>query len=171
LIQQERLRALGQMASGIAHDINNAISPVALYTESLLKREPNLSVQARGQLMTIQRAIDDCAQTVARMARVFTAQARWSRPDGCRTEPAGAAGGRSHPRRWSDQPQRRGVMVELKSELAADLPNFAASTRDPRCLDQSHLQCRGRDASGGVIEVRTSLLTSGHGGTARAGWR
>ena len=38
-MQQERLRALGQMASGIAHDINNAISPVSLYTESLLARE------------------------------------------------------------------------------------------------------------------------------------
>ena len=33
VMQQERLRALGQMASGIAHDINNAISPVALYTD------------------------------------------------------------------------------------------------------------------------------------------
>jgi GAF domain-containing protein len=40
VLQQERLRALGQMASGIAHDINNAISPIALYTESLLEREP-----------------------------------------------------------------------------------------------------------------------------------
>ena len=30
IVQQERLRALGQMASGIAHDINNAISPVSL---------------------------------------------------------------------------------------------------------------------------------------------
>ena len=39
LIQQERLRALGQMASGIAHDINNAISPIALYTESMLESE------------------------------------------------------------------------------------------------------------------------------------
>ncbi len=37
-MQHERLRALGQMASGIAHDINNAISPIALYTESLLER-------------------------------------------------------------------------------------------------------------------------------------
>src|SRR5690606_28753196 len=41
-MQQERLRALGQMASGIAHDINNAISPVTLYTESLLENEPDL---------------------------------------------------------------------------------------------------------------------------------
>src|SRR5882762_7779035 len=43
VMQQERLRALGEMASGIAHDINNAISPAALYTESLLEREPGLS--------------------------------------------------------------------------------------------------------------------------------
>jgi GAF domain-containing protein len=30
VMRQERLRALGQMASGIAHNINNAISPMAL---------------------------------------------------------------------------------------------------------------------------------------------
>ena len=50
VMQQERLRALGQMASGIAHDINNAISPIALYTESLLEREPGLSERARSYL-------------------------------------------------------------------------------------------------------------------------
>src|SRR5690606_36240018 len=33
ILQQERLSALGQMASGIAHDINNAISPISLYAE------------------------------------------------------------------------------------------------------------------------------------------
>jgi PAS domain S-box-containing protein len=37
VMQQERLRALGEMASGIAHDINNAISPITLYTESLAR--------------------------------------------------------------------------------------------------------------------------------------
>ena len=51
VMQQERLRALGQMASGIAHDINNAISPVALYTESLLEQEPDLSARARDYLV------------------------------------------------------------------------------------------------------------------------
>ena len=73
VIQQERLRALGQMASGIAHDINNAISPIALYTESLLEREPDLSERARDHLTTIQRAIDDVAQTVGAHARVLPA--------------------------------------------------------------------------------------------------
>src|SRR6202008_1057391 len=71
VMQQERLRALGQMASGIAHDINNAISPVTLYTESLLQHETGLSSRGRNQLETIQRAIDDVAQTVARMREFY----------------------------------------------------------------------------------------------------
>jgi signal transduction histidine kinase len=71
IMQQERLRALGQMASGIAHDINNAISPVALYTEALLEREPNLTDRGRSQLEIIQRAVDDIAQTVARMGEFY----------------------------------------------------------------------------------------------------
>ena len=71
VMQQERLRALGQMASGIAHDINNAISPVALYTESLLEHETGFSERARKQLEIIQRAIDDVAQTVARMREFY----------------------------------------------------------------------------------------------------
>src|SRR5581483_12231566 len=59
VMQQERLRALGQMASGIAHDINNAISPVALYTDMLLEQEKGLSNRTRQFLEITQRAIDD----------------------------------------------------------------------------------------------------------------
>src|SRR5260370_12525159 len=65
ILQQQRLRALGDMASGIAHDINNALSPLALYTDALLEREQRLSAQGRGYLQVIQRAIDDVAHTVA----------------------------------------------------------------------------------------------------------
>src|SRR5207245_3046650 len=69
--RHDRPLARGKMASGIAHDINNAISPVSLYTESLSEKEPGLSPSARGQLETIQRAIDDVAQTVARMREFY----------------------------------------------------------------------------------------------------
>src|SRR5262249_2281867 len=71
VMQQERLRALGQMASGIAHDINNAISPIALYTETLLEKEPNLSERARSYLQVTQHAIEDVAQTIARMREFY----------------------------------------------------------------------------------------------------
>ncbi len=71
MLQQEGLRALGQMASGIAHDINNAISPATLYVESILERAPGLDQKTRGQLETVQRAIGDVAQTVARMGEFY----------------------------------------------------------------------------------------------------
>ena len=57
IMQQERLRALGQMASGVAHDINNAVAPIALYTDSLLEHEPGLSERARGYLSIIRRVV------------------------------------------------------------------------------------------------------------------
>jgi signal transduction histidine kinase/ActR/RegA family two-component response regulator len=158
-MQQERLRALGQIASGIAHDINNAISPIALYTESLLERETNLSEQARGQLLTIQRAIDDVAQTVARMREFY-------RPGEAEAQRADVELNLLVQQvidltraRWSDQPQRRGVMIELKSELAADLPNIRGVDNEIRDA-LTNLVFNAVDAlpRGGVIEVRTSVL-------------
>src|SRR5439155_8393954 len=71
VMQQERLRALGQMASGIAHDINNAISPMALSTELLLEKESNLNPQTRKHLHMIQQATEDVAKTVARMREFY----------------------------------------------------------------------------------------------------
>src|SRR5437870_145370 len=123
VMQQERLRALGQMASGIAHDINNAIAPVTLYTESLLETEPHLSERARNYLETLQRAIEDVAQTVARMREFYRQR-----------EPQLALTSIDLNRmvqqvidltraRWSDVPQERGIVVNLQADLASDLPS------------------------------------------------
>jgi hypothetical protein len=121
-LQQERPRALGQMASGIAHDINNALSPVALYTESLLEHEPGLSPAARERLETVQRAIEDVAQTVSRMRefyRLHEPQLTLSAID-----LNGLAGQVMEltRARWSDMPQQRGCVIELRTELAPRLP-------------------------------------------------
>jgi signal transduction histidine kinase len=156
VMQQERLRALGQMASGIAHDINNAISPVSLYTESLLEREPNLSERARGYLTTIQRAIEDVARTVARMREFYRereAQLTLERVDINRavrqvvelTKP-----------RWSDLPQQRGAMVDLRLELWDNLPDIMGAEHEIRDA-LTNLIFNAVDAmpSGGTISVRT----------------
>jgi DNA-binding response OmpR family regulator len=64
---QERTAQLEQMASGMAHDINNSISPVMLYVETLLENQSELSERAVSYLTIIRRAIDDVAETVARL--------------------------------------------------------------------------------------------------------
>jgi len=165
VMQQERLRALGQMASGIAHDINNAISPVSLYTESLLEREPNLSERARGYLTTIQRAIEDVARTVARMREFYRereAQLTLERVDVNRairqvvelTRP-----------RWSDLPQQRGAMVELRTELSENLPEIMGAEHEIRDA-LTNLIFNAVDAmpTGGTLTVRTRESPGGDGG-------
>jgi signal transduction histidine kinase/ActR/RegA family two-component response regulator len=156
VLQQERLRALGEMASGIAHDINNAISPVSLYTEALLERETSLSPRAREYLTTIQRAIDDVAGTVARMREFYRhreTQLTLARVDVNKlveqvlqlTEV-----------RWSNLPQERGIFIDLRTELAPGPLHILAAEGELRDA-LTNLVFNAVDAmpEGGVLTVRT----------------
>jgi signal transduction histidine kinase/ActR/RegA family two-component response regulator/HAMP domain-containing protein len=158
VMQQERLRALGQMASGIAHDINNAISPVSLYTESLLEREPNLSDRARSYLTTIQRAIDDVAGTVARMREFYRqreTQLTLAKVDLNRT--IQQAIDLTHAR-WADLPQQRGIMVELRKELSVTPAEVMVADGEMRDA-LTNLIFNAVDAmpEGGTLTLRTRV--------------
>jgi PAS domain S-box-containing protein len=164
VMQQERLRALGQMASGIAHDINNAISPVALYTEALLEREPSLSPRARSQLEIIQRAVDDIAQTVARMGefyRLREPQLSLAPVDLNKLVGQVIALTRA---RWSDMAQQRGAAIEVRTELAADLPPVSAVESQIRDA-LINLVFNAVDAmpDGGPLTIRTGLVAGSRG--------
>jgi len=167
VMQQERLRALGQMASGIAHDINNAISPMALYTEALLEREASLSERGRKQLEIIQRAVDDVAQTVARMGEFY----RFREPEGALSpvdlnllveqviDLTRA--------RWSDMAQQRGAVIELQLELDAELPRIAGVQSQIRDA-LVNLVFNAVDAmpQGGVLSIRTRTAARPQGACA-----
>jgi PAS domain S-box-containing protein len=122
VMQQERLRALGQMASGIAHDINNAISPVALYTDSLLERESGISDRGRSQLKTVQRAIHDVAATVARMREFYRQRELQMNLVPVQLNDLVQQVVELTRARWSDIPHMRGVVIDVKTELAPNLP-------------------------------------------------
>jgi signal transduction histidine kinase/CheY-like chemotaxis protein len=122
VMQQERLRALGQMASGIAHDINNAISPVALYTESLLESEPGLSERARQYLDTIQHAIDDVAQTVSRMKEFYRQREPQLTLLPVQMNPLVQQVIDLSRARWSNMSQQRGIFIRVETELAPEPP-------------------------------------------------
>jgi len=158
VLQQERLRALGQMASGVAHDINNALSPVALYTDSLLEHEAGLSDRGRGQLTTIQRAIGDVAQTVGRMrefCRPRESQLAFVPTDLNRIVREVIELTRV---RWRDIPQERGNVIDLRTELAQPVPSMVGTEGDIRDA-LTNLIFNAVDAmpEGGVLTVRTRL--------------
>ncbi len=160
-LQQERLRALGQMASGVAHDINNALSPASLYAQSLLEREVGLSERGRSQLESIGHAIDDVAATVARMSDFY----RQREPEALhevdlnRIVQQVAEMTRA---RWSDMPQQRGIVVQMSLDLADALPATLGIESDLREA-LVNLVFNAIDAMpyGGMLTLRTRTLEAG----------
>jgi Signal transduction histidine kinase len=159
ILQQERLRALGQMASGIAHDINNAISPVGLYVEALRETETGLSARGREYLATIERAVDDVAQTVRRMREFY-------RPGEPQLELAPVDLNHLVPHvveltrvRWSDIALKSGVVIDLRTELTPGLPPVLGVESEIReALTNLVLNAVDAMPAGGDLVLRTRAI-------------
>jgi signal transduction histidine kinase/CheY-like chemotaxis protein len=164
VMQQERLRALGQMASGIGHDINNALSPIALHTESLLESEPNLSPRVRESLQTIQRAMEGIAQTVARMREFYRPRAAESAHLPVQINTVALQVIDVTHARWNDMPQKRGHVITVRTDLAADLPAIPGVESEIReALVNLVLNAVDAMPKGGTVTLRTKLLPAPQG--------
>ena len=73
IVQQERMSALGQMASGIAHDFNNILMPVLGFSEILLSQPDALDdrEEARHMLEMIHSAGEDARHMVRRLRAAY----------------------------------------------------------------------------------------------------
>src|SRR5688572_16682762 len=161
VMQNERLRSLGEMASGIAHDINNAISPASLYAELLLNTEKHLTPEGRNRLTTIQRAIADVAGTIERMREFYRPR------EAARTfikidiHAAIEQVLELTQPRWRALPQERGIVIELRKDLAATLPDVMGDEIELRDA-LTNLVFNAVDAmpEGGTLTLRTRAGTS-----------
>ncbi|MEO8063652.1 MAG: PAS domain S-box protein [Pseudomonadota bacterium] len=160
VMQQERLRALGQIASGIAHDINNALSPAALYAQSMLTHETTLSDRARDQLTVMQRAIEDVARTVQRMRAFYL-------PRGLELTLAPVDLNKIllevmdlTRARWSNMPLERGAVVHVETQFAPDVPQILGAENELRDAF-TNLLLNAVDAlpDGGTVTLHTRLDT------------
>lgn len=156
VMQQERLRALGQIASGVAHDINNALSPAALYTQSMLRHETRLSDRAREQLGVIQRAIDDVSRTVQRMRAFYLPQGHEPTLTPVDVNAVIEQVIELTRARWSNMALEKGVVIEVNAELASDLPQVLGAENELRDA-VTNLLLNAADAlpEGGSIMLHT----------------
>jgi signal transduction histidine kinase/ActR/RegA family two-component response regulator len=169
VMQHERLRALGQMASGIAHDINNALSPVGGFAELLLVGETGLSETARRYLGHIKTASNDIGHIVARLREFYRGRAEQQplvRVDAPKllqevielTRP-----------RWRDVAQRGGAQVDLRLDLAPDAPIVVGIETELReALTNLVLNAVDALPQGGTIILRTRIVRTVADGQAEA---
>ena len=168
ILQQERLRALGQMASGIAHDINNAISPVSLYVETILAHETGFSDRARKQLEIIQRSVDDVAHTVSRMGEFYRQRPMQSQLAPVQVNAVLDDVLELTRARWSDMAQRRGAVIEPRIEHDGENPVVMAIESELReALINLVLNATDAMPDGGTLTLRTGHALEAGKGVAR----
>ena len=122
VLQQERLKALGQMASGIAHDVNNALSPVVGFTDLILQGNYGLNDAGKKYLKHVRTAGEDIAHIVARLKEFYrTRDAAESLQRLNLNTLAEQVVEMTRPR-WRDIPQSNGITIEVETELAPGAP-------------------------------------------------
>jgi GAF domain-containing protein/CheY-like chemotaxis protein len=155
LVRTEKLRALGEMASGVAHDFNNLLASVLGRAQLLLRRvqEPQL----RQWLQVIERSALDGAQTVRRLQE-FT-RIRRDQPlvpldinqvvrDALDITQS----------RWKEEPTSRGITLEVRTVLA-DVPAVLGDAAELREA-MTNLILNALDAmpEGGTLTLSTALV-------------
>jgi len=123
LLQQERLRALTQMASGIVHDINNALMPIVGFAE-LLKQHRDKRVRERAQWLS--EAATDIARIVERLRAFYRPRISEEALEMVDLNAAVQQVVELTRPRWYDMAQREGVTIEVTTDLDKDLPPTAA---------------------------------------------
>jgi PAS domain S-box-containing protein len=168
IMQQERLKALGQMASGIAHDINNALSPVSLYTEAMLETESGLSPSGRGQLEIIQRAVEDVGQTIGKMREFYRLRETQLETEPVQLNELVAQVLELTKARWSDMAMQRGVVIKVETAPAPELaPILGVPSEIREALVNLVFNAIDAMPEGGVLTVRTTQASTETGGAVR----
>ncbi|HZT09076.1 MAG TPA: response regulator [Chloroflexota bacterium] len=157
VVQQERLSALGQMASGIAHDLNNALVPALGFTELLLDRPDGLDDhdKVREYLKLVQTGAQDAAKIVGRLREFYR-----ERKDDEVFAPVSLnviveqAVSLTQPR-WKDQAQAKGVTIRVVTDLANVPPILASGAELREAVANLIFNAVDAISESGTITLRT----------------
>jgi len=160
VIQQERLRALGAMAAGVAHDFNNSLMIIRGYSE-MFTREPEHAEdweQMRAAFQTINAAAGTAADTVNRLREFYRPYRKGDddrHPVDLNTL-VGEAVQLTRPK-WETQPQARGLSIQVQTQLG-EVPCVSAAVSEIREVI-TNLIFNAVDAmpQGGQIIVSTGI--------------
>jgi PAS domain S-box-containing protein len=152
LVQSEKLRALGEMASGVAHDFNNALASILGNAQLLLHTVED--EETKESLRTIEKVARDSAQTVRRLQDFTrkTAHQGFFRLDVNSIVQDAIEITRP---KWKDDAQGKGFQIEMVSAFE-EIPSVRGNGSELREVI-TNLIFNALEAmpEGGKIEIRT----------------
>jgi GAF domain-containing protein/CheY-like chemotaxis protein len=121
VIQTEKLRAMGEMASGVAHDFNNVLAVILGNIQLILHQQDHLrSEEIRDRLRVIEQASKDGAETVRRIQEFTGVKREKEFVSLSLNELIKEVAVITAPR-WKDQAQKKDIQIEWISKLG-DIP-------------------------------------------------
>ncbi len=152
LLQAEKLRAVGEMASGVAHDFNNALAAILGNTQLLLYTAPE------GELKETLKIVEQVAKDSSRTVRRLQDFTRRPVPQELSKMDINSVVKDSieitRPK-WKDEAQSRGVVIEIVSNLE-DIPLASGSASELReVITNMIFNAVEALPEGGRIDIRT----------------
>ena len=157
VIQQERLRALGKMAGGVAHDFNNALIPILGYAELLIERSELLDDRAVAlkYLQLMRTAARDATAVVGRLREFYRQRDETELFEPVDLPEALAEAISMTQPRWHDEALAQGLHIVVEQDFQP-VPTIACHSGEIREV-VTNLLFNAVDAlpQGGRIVVRT----------------
>jgi signal transduction histidine kinase/ActR/RegA family two-component response regulator len=157
VIQAEKLRAMGEMASGVAHDFNNLLAVILGNIQLLLHQFDRLSPEdIRERLKTIEQSSKDGAETVRRIQEFSGMRRDKEFTPLSMNELINDVINVTQPR-WKEQTQRKGIRVELTRKLGK-IPKILGNPSELREV-MTNIVFNAVDAmpNGGEVTITTSI--------------
>ncbi|MCI0534548.1 MAG: response regulator [Verrucomicrobiales bacterium] len=161
VVEKERLGVLGQLASGMAHDINNALTPLIGFSEILLENEPDLPRQVRDPLSYIRRSGKEIENIVGRVRQFYRGRSEHETFGKVDLNTLIRETAQSVRARRQEQAARAGISFDFELALRSDLPEIEGSESELREVI-GQLLSNAIDASpqGGRIEITSSTTNT-----------
>jgi signal transduction histidine kinase/CheY-like chemotaxis protein len=157
VIQAEKLRAMGEMASGVAHDFNNLLAVILGNIQLLLHQFDRLSPEeVRDRLKTIEQSSKDGAETVRRIQEFSGMRRDKEFSPVSLNELITDVTNVTQPR-WKEQTQRKGIKIELTKKLGK-IPKILGNPSELREV-MTNIVFNAVDAmpNGGEVTITTSI--------------
>ena len=132
VLQQERLRAVGQMASGIAHDFNNTLAPIVGFSELALRNQAPDPAQTETYMRLINVAARDAAAVVRRLRELYRERAETVVLGPVDLERCIKEAVALTAPRWRSQALAIGVTIHVHAEVPAALPAMVGDESELR---------------------------------------
>jgi len=163
LLRQERLKLLGEMAGGVAHDFNNSLASIQGLAETMLMYPEvlNDAVQVEEFLEMIRTAAEDAANVVKRLGEFYRERGAPSQIEPIDLNALVEQTLNLTQAKWKALTRSRGVQVEVLRDFCPEATTLGHAAELRQALTNLIFNAVDAMPEGGTLTLRTHTCVEG----------